>query len=75
MLEWDDYRMLRLGVHKRWSQKFVVRELAKCVFHPEGREEEFERTNRNQVLELEDYAAGNVASSFPMTAWTGLFER
>ena len=64
--------MLRLGVHKRWSQKFVVRELAKCVFYPEGREEEFERINRNQILELENYVAGNTACSFPMTEWTGL---
>lgn len=72
MLEWIERGMLSLGVHKRWSQKFVVRELAKCVFYPEGREEEFERTSCNQLRELEDYASAGMASPFPMTDWTGL---
>ena len=64
--------MLRLGVHKRWSQKFVVRELAKCVFYPKGREDEFERLDSKSLFELGNYADGDMAPYFPMTNWPGL---
>jgi hypothetical protein len=64
--------MSGMGIHKRWSQKFVVRELAKCVFYPEGREDEFERSNRTDLLELGKYADGEISTYFPMTVWTGL---
>lgn len=64
--------MLRPGVHKRWSQKFVVRELAKCVFYPAGREEEFERINRNCIAALQAYAGQEMVQSFPMTDVEGL---